>query len=49
MRLFAKDFTRSLLLGFAIGTLGMGLAIAAKAHVEQEPAPAAFAGSVQTR
>lgn len=37
MRLFAKDFYRSLLLGFAIGTLGMGVSIAAKVHAAEAP------------
>ena len=37
MRLFAKDFYRSLLLGFAIGTLGMGVSIAAKAYAADAP------------
>ncbi|WP_225207057.1 hypothetical protein [Novosphingobium huizhouense] len=35
MRLFAKDFYRSLLLGFAIGSLGMGVSIAARVHVAE--------------
>ena len=37
MRLFAKDFYRSLLLGFAIGTVGMGMSIAAKVHAAEAP------------
>lgn len=41
MRLFAKDFYRSLLLGFAIGTIGMGVSIAAKVHAAEVDAPAA--------
>ncbi len=40
MRLFAKDFYRSLLLGFAIGTIGMGVSIAAKVHATEASAPA---------
>lgn len=48
MRLFANDFYRSLLLGFAIGTLGMGASIVAKAHVAEAATPAPVA-SAQAR
>ncbi|BEV02460.1 hypothetical protein [Novosphingobium olei] len=42
MRLFAKDFYRSLLLGFAIGSIGMGATIAVKVHASEAAAPSAM-------
>ncbi|MCW1382198.1 hypothetical protein OLX02_05135 [Novosphingobium sp. KCTC 2891] len=45
MGLFAKDFYRSLLLGFALGTVGMGVSIAAQVHAKEAAQPASVVAS----
>jgi hypothetical protein len=45
MGLFAKDLYRSLFLGFAIGTVGMGVSFAARVHAAEVTAPAPIATS----
>lgn len=48
MGLFRKDFFRSLLVGFAIGAVGMGATMLSEAHAHPaNPAPAAYAASAE--